>query len=135
MTHQRTYISHINDFLEQERRQGRHWRPHRAINEFYYAGPAIITGHPGNHYPLLHLVFSFNGFPESLIYFTGPSPRPISSFVPSIVPNFDLHFDIDVNHSMCVVLYRNSFWFESSVDQLPRDMQNATRALMAHWFR
>ncbi|MGJ0626378.1 hypothetical protein [Xenorhabdus bovienii] len=143
MTHPRTDISRIDDFFERERRQGRHWRPFRAINEFYYAGPAIITGHPRNHYPLLHLVYSFNSIPESLIYLTGPGPGPVPvpRVVPSLVPYLDPYldpnfiFDIPLNHSMYVPLYRNSFWFELYIDQLPRDMQNATRAVMEFWFR
>ncbi|MBE8597221.1 hypothetical protein [Xenorhabdus sp. BG5] len=99
----------INSFLERERRSGRHWRQYQAVTEYYYAGPVPVVGDPRRHYPLLHLAFTLDGIPNSLIYFINQNTHLILF----LSPNFD----------------------QNNINQLTRrDMQDAVRGFRQFWF-
>ncbi|CDH31676.1 hypothetical protein XBI1_1610005 [Xenorhabdus bovienii str. Intermedium] len=94
----------IMNFIERERRAGRHWVQYDNVFSFAYNGSANIIRHVS--YPFLYIKFAHHGTAVEISYVTGLSPslnlyEPPSWNIDNVrqLPASMRHIIEDIHHS------------------------------------
>ncbi|MBC8954425.1 hypothetical protein [Xenorhabdus sp. PB62.4] len=99
-----SYFEPINQFIEYERNQGRHWRK-KSMFKLYYS--ISVTGNSLYKYPLLWIITNRRGYLLRVVY--------------------------ETSYNMGFFLYNDSIWFEHNINHNARNVRPVVDSIRQFW--